>query len=154
MPGSLRLKDIGTPPAPVVPKDVGPPPVPDDPRQVAYARYGGPPTAPAPVVPKDVGPAPTPVVRVPVEPQPAPRLTDLGKRLWTEVGGGAGLSWLLGGTKIPAALGGTVATLDTLDTLLSKALMTPHGRTVLKSLTSAEGSITEDALATALAAKR
>lgn len=136
MPGPLRLKDIGARPEPVLPKDVGPPPVPKDPLLASKLGAGKPPEPP------------TPVARVAVEPEPIE--LPSAYRMLIDIGSGSGLTYLTGSKALGAAVAGT----DVANKLISKALLTPRGRTVLKGLLSPEGTITEDALATALAAER
>ncbi len=127
-PGSLPLKDLGVKPEPVLPKDVGAPPVPDDPRLLADLTYGGPP------------PPPAPVERVAVAPALGHfQLSRLAKDYFGFM---------------PTVVGAAAFPIDAADRLISKALMTPRGRALLKTMMSDEGRVSADALATGLAAAR
>lgn len=151
------------PTTPPVLADVGPAPVTTVPRQLE--RYRAQPLAPVPrrlQTLRDTPASEVPLVGVPgrpalpvaAQPEPAPSLKSMGLHLLSELGGGGGLSYLLGGSKIPAVVGGTVAAVDTMDALVSKALLTPRGRQVLRSVMADDGSVALPVLQSALAGGR
>jgi hypothetical protein len=124
--------------------DVGPAPVTPVPRPLTSLRTTQPSDLTLHGVPD------RPALPVAVEPKLAPTLSTLGQRLWGEVGGGAGLSWLFGGSRIPAYVGGGAALLDAGNTVLSHALMTGPGRAWLKREMATDGTVALPALLTGL----